>query len=92
MAFVEVALGASFGWLFFRPLLEILVDYFKVDFHSLDFVLLLGKLLLVVADLFGEIGYPYTLGMLLLPSAIPRWELQEDDLLTPVDQALRNRR
>lgn len=39
-----------------------------------------------------EGDYPYTLGMLLLPDAIPRWELQEDDLLTPVDQALRYRR
>ncbi len=39
-----------------------------------------------------EGDYPYTLGMLLLPDAIPRWELQEDDLLKPVDQVVRYRR
>ncbi|MCA0392879.1 MAG: ImmA/IrrE family metallo-endopeptidase [Proteobacteria bacterium] len=36
--------------------------------------------------------YPYTLGLLLLPDATPLWELPEDDLLIPVDQALRWRK
>lgn len=35
--------------------------------------------------------YPYTLGLLLLPDALPRWELPDDELLVPVDQALRRR-
>lgn len=35
--------------------------------------------------------YPYTLGMLLLPDAVPRWELSEDQLLVPVHEALRIR-
>jgi hypothetical protein len=29
--------------------------------------------------------YPYTLGLLLLPDAIPKWELPEDEALQPVD-------
>ena len=36
-------------------------------------------------------SYPYTLGLLVLPNAIPRWEEPEDELLTPVDEALRKR-
>ncbi len=54
---IEVALGTSFGWLFFCPLLEILVDDFKIELHTLDLILLLDKLLFEVADFFGEIRY-----------------------------------
>lgn len=36
--------------------------------------------------------YPYILGLLLLPDATPLWELPEDELLTPVDRALRWRK
>ncbi len=36
-------------------------------------------------------NYPYTLGLLVLPDALPRWEEPDDELLTPVDEALRQR-
>jgi len=35
--------------------------------------------------------YPYTLGILVLPDAVPLWELPEDELLTSVDQVFRDR-
>jgi Zn-dependent peptidase ImmA (M78 family) len=35
--------------------------------------------------------YPYTLGLLLLPDAIPKWELPDDDLLEPLDALMRSR-
>lgn len=35
--------------------------------------------------------YPYTLGILVLPDAEPRWDLPEDELLTPVDEVFRER-
>ncbi|MCY1309294.1 hypothetical protein D9M70_593740 [compost metagenome] len=49
-------------------------------------------MILVEHALAVEGDYPYTLGLLLLPDAIPRWEREDDPLLTPVDQALRYRR
>lgn len=51
-----------------------------------------GRIDLIEHVLAVEGDYTYTLGMLLMPDAIPRWELQEDDLLSPMDQALRYRR
>jgi hypothetical protein len=36
-------------------------------------------------------NYPYTLGLLVLPDALPRWEEPEDELLTLVDEAFRRR-
>lgn len=38
-----------------------------------------------------EGDYPYVLGLLLLPDSIPRWELEEDELLAPVHKAFRQR-
>ena len=51
-----------------------------------------AEMTLIEHALTVEGDYPYTLGMLLLPDAMPRWELQEEDLLTPVDQSLHYRR
>jgi len=39
----------------------------------------------------AEGDYPYTMGVLLLPDALSRRELLEDELLTSVDRALRPR-
>lgn len=51
-----------------------------------------GDVELVEHALAVEGDYPYTLGLLLLPDALPSGKLAEDELLTPVDQAIRWRR
>jgi hypothetical protein len=36
--------------------------------------------------------YPYTLGLLLLPDVLPNWELQDDELMEPLDGVMKYRR
>lgn len=51
-----------------------------------------GEDVLLIEHIHVSAGrYPYTLGLLVLPNAIPRWEEPEDELLTPVDEAFRQR-
>lgn len=46
----------------------------------------------LVEQIYVSDGYfPYTLGLLLLPDALPKWELPDEDVAEPLDGVLRHR-